>query len=39
MAGHKIAIVSDIENTTRDILEFQVNDEENSLSYVIADSG
>lgn len=39
IACHKIAIVSDIENTTRDILEFQVNDEENSLSYIVADSG
>ena len=36
---HKIAIVSDIENTTRDIIEFQVNDITNSLSYIIADSG
>ena len=39
MARHKIAIVSDIENTTRDILEYQVNDEENNISYIIADSG
>ncbi|EKD66502.1 MAG: hypothetical protein ACD_49C00038G0036 [uncultured bacterium (gcode 4)] len=39
LARHKIAIVSDIENTTRDILEYQVNDEENNISYIIADSG
>jgi len=39
LAKHKIAIVSDIENTTRDILEYQVNDEENNISYIIADSG
>lgn len=38
ISWHKIAIVSDIENTTRDIIEFQVNDKENSLSYIIADS-
>jgi GTPase len=38
ISWHKIAIVSDIENTTRDILEFQVNDKENSISYIIADS-
>ncbi len=39
MTGHKIAIVSDIENTTRDILEYQVRDDEADLSYLIADSG
>lgn len=39
LSGHKIAIVSDIENTTRDILEYQVNDEEAGISYVVADSG
>lgn len=38
LSGHKIAIVSDIENTTRDILEYQINDEENKISYIIADS-
>lgn len=36
---HKIAIVSDIENTTRDIIEFQMNDKDNSISYILADSG
>jgi GTPase len=35
---HKIAIISDKENTTRDILEFQVNDKENNISYIIVDS-
>lgn len=39
LTGHKIAIVSDIENTTRDILEYQIHDEEANISYVIADSG
>lgn len=39
ITGHKIAIVSDIANTTRDIIEFQMNDLENWLSYIIADSG
>jgi GTP-binding protein len=31
--------VSDVENTTRDILEYQKNDTERDISYVIADSG
>ena len=39
LTGHKIAIVSDIENTTRDILEYDVTDEEVGASYVLADSG
>lgn len=39
LSGHKIAIVSDQENTTRDIVEYQIHDEVNHLSYVIADSG
>jgi GTP-binding protein len=39
LTGHKIAIVSDIENTTRDILEYQVHDLKAEISYVIADSG
>lgn len=39
LTGHKIAIVSDIENTTRDILEYRINDEEHALSYIVADSG
>ncbi len=38
ISRHKIAIVSDIENTTRDILEYQVNDSENDISYILADS-
>jgi GTP-binding protein len=38
-AWHRIAIVSDIENTTRDIIEFHVDDEENEISYVLSDSG
>lgn len=36
---HKIAIVSDIENTTRDILEYQMYDEDAGITYIIADSG
>ena len=39
LSGHKIAIISDQENTTRDIIEYQVHDEENHLSYILADSG
>ena len=39
MTGHKIAIVSDIENTTRDIIEYHIDDEENKISYILADSG
>ena len=39
LSWHKIAIVSDIENTTRDIIEFQINDTDNEISYIIADSG
>ena len=39
LSGHKIAIVSDTENTTRDIVEYQMHDEEHHLSYIMADSG
>lgn len=39
MTGHRIAIVSDIENTTRDIIEYHVDDEERQISYILADSG
>jgi GTPase len=39
MSGHRIAIVSDIENTTRDIIEYHIDDEENAISYIMADSG
>ena len=39
MTGHKIAIVADEAGTTRDISEFHYNDEENDLSYILADSG
>ncbi|EKE28700.1 MAG: hypothetical protein ACD_3C00026G0001 [uncultured bacterium (gcode 4)] len=39
ISGHRIAIVSDIENTTRDIIEYLQNDEDNEISYIIADSG
>ena len=38
LTGHRIAIVADEENTTRDILEYTVHDE-SGTSYVIADSG
>lgn len=37
--GHKIAIVHDEEGTTRDISEFEYNDKENSLVYILSDSG
>lgn len=39
LSGHKIAIVSDVENTTRDIVEYQMHDQENHISYILADSG
>jgi len=37
--GHKIAIVADEEGTTRDISEYEYNDEENGLTYIMSDSG
>jgi GTPase len=37
--GHKIAIVADEEGTTRDISEYEYNDEENGLTYILSDSG
>jgi len=37
--GHKIAIVADEAGTTRDISEYEYNDEENDLTYIISDSG
>jgi GTP-binding protein len=39
LTGHRIAIVSDIENTTRDIIEYKVHDDEFDISYILADSG
>lgn len=39
LSGHRIAIVSDIENTTRDIIEYHIDDNENMVSYILADSG
>ena len=36
--GHKIAIVDDIAGTTRDVSEFEYTDENNDLSYILADS-
>ena len=39
ISGHKIAIISDQENTTRDIIEYELHDAENEISYVLADSG
>ncbi len=38
LSGHKIAIVSDVENTTRDIVEYQMHDAANHISYILADS-
>ena len=37
--GHKIAIVADEAGTTRDIIEFEYNDRDNDIVYVLADSG
>lgn len=37
--GHKIAIVADEEGTTRDISEYEFNDTENGLTYIVSDSG
>ncbi len=39
LSGHRIAIISDIENTTRDIIEYHIDDPENDISYMMADSG
>lgn len=39
LSGHRIAIISDIENTTRDIIEYHIDDEENEISYILSDSG
>ena len=39
LSGHRIAIISDIENTTRDIIEYHIDDNENEISYMLADSG
>jgi GTP-binding protein len=39
ISGHRIAIVSDIENTTRDIIEYHIDDEIGEISYIMADSG
>jgi len=38
-SGHKIAIVADQEWTTRDISEYEYNDEDNNLTYILSDSG
>jgi len=38
-SGHKIAIVDDVAGTTRDISEFEYTDEENDLTYILADTG
>ena len=39
LAGQKMAIVAEEENTTRDVIEYEVYDEELGMSYTIADSG
>jgi GTP-binding protein len=39
LSGHRIAIISDIENTTRDIIEYHIDDPEHDISYMMADSG
>ncbi len=38
LTGHRIAIVSDIENTTRDIIEYKITDRDRDISYILADS-
>lgn len=38
ISWHKIAIVSDIENTTRDILEYHIHDDTKNISYILRDS-
>jgi GTP-binding protein len=38
-SGHKIAIVDDTVGTTRDISEFEYTDQDNDLTYILADSG
>jgi len=38
-SGHKIAIVDEVAGTTRDISEFEYTDEENDLTYILADTG
>ncbi|MDD3646173.1 MAG: ribosome biogenesis GTPase Der [Candidatus Gracilibacteria bacterium] len=37
--GHKIAIVDDTAGTTRDISEYEFDDVEHELTYILADSG
>lgn len=37
--GHKIAIVADQAGTTRDITEFEFNDNDFDLTYILSDSG
>lgn len=39
LTWHRIAIVSDIENTTRDIIEYHIDDADRDVSYILADSG
>jgi len=39
LTGHKIAIVSDTANTTRDVIEYEVIDREQKIAYYLADSG
>lgn len=39
LTEHRIAIVSDSENTTRDVIEYDMYDRENKVEYTLADSG
>lgn len=39
LAGQKMAIVAEEENTTRDVIEYEVFDEETGVGFTIADSG
>jgi len=37
--GHKIAIVDEVAGTTRDISEYEYNDHDHDMTYILADSG
>lgn len=39
LTKHKIAIVSDTENTTRDLLDYRIHDIEYKSEYILVDSG
>lgn len=39
LAGRKMAIVAEEENTTRDVIEYELYDEETGVGFTLADSG